>query len=74
MRIRDRKENTKAHCGGEKKNCIYISKTWSKLSLQNMNAQLFNAKTIILFPNKPSEENRTEKDKYHMLLLVCGTY
>ena len=39
-----------------------------------MNAQLFNAKTIILFPNKPSEENRTEKDKYHMLLLVCGTY
>ena len=25
-----------------------------------MNAQLFNAKTIILFPNKPNEENRTK--------------
>ena len=66
MRIRDRKENTKAHCGGEKKNCIYISKTWSKLSLQNMNAQLFNAKTIICF-----QTSRVRKIGQRKTNIIC---
>ena len=73
MRIRDRRENTKAHWEEKKKTKLYIFQRpgvnyLCKIWMHNYLMQR------LLFVSKQAKWGKSDKDKYHMPLLICGKY